>query len=444
MRNINTLKKCFFVLLFSTAAEFVYSQQSVVALTSTEKKQVIAAIKQKMTDIYIYPETGRAMNATLSALEKKGSYDRITDPGAFAAKLREDLVAVSHDRHLNITFDPDWVQASKKILSKQDSLELIHKDFPNARADNFGFKDLRILDGNIGYLNLTKFYDPALGGETAAAAMNFLNNTDALIIDLRHNGGGYGDMVQLVASYLFDTEQVLILDLYSREDDRHKQDWTLPYVQGKRMPEKPVYVLIGPETFSAAESFTYFLKNRKRATIIGEKTGGGAHPVHHQALTGRFTIFIPYGRPIDPITKTDWENTGVLPDIAVSAKNALLNAQVKALDSLLVTVQNNTNAAWALAPLKAQQHPVVIPQGALLSYAGSYSGGVRKLLLEDGKLYFQRAGQSRYALEPLTDDLFMVPEIPYLRIKISRQNDKVTGFIRLYQDGSNFTENRDK
>ena len=443
MFNNLALNKYFYLFLFLIAGGLACGQQSVMPLTATEKKQVIGTIIQKMTDIYIYPERGRKMNDALSALEKKGTYDQITDPAVFAAKLREDLVAVSHDRHLNITFDPDWVQASKKTLSKQDSLELIHKDFPNARADNFGFKEVRILDGNIGYLNLTKFYDPALGGETAAAAMNFLNNTDALIIDLRHNGGGYGDMVQLVASYLYSTEQVLILDLYSREEDRHKQDWTLPYVPGKRMPDKPVYVLTGPETFSAAESFTYFLKNQKRATVIGEKTGGGAHPVHHQVLNGRFTIFIPYGRPIDPITKTDWENTGVIPDLAVPAKDALLTAQVRALDSLLATQPANANAAWALAPLKAAQHPIVIPPAVLRSYAGSYSGGVRKLLLEDGKLYFQRSGQSKYTLQPLAIDLFRVTEIPYLRIKISKQGDKVTGFIRLYQDGSSFTENRD-
>ncbi|RKR82063.1 peptidase S41-like protein [Mucilaginibacter gracilis] len=442
MYNYLRLKECFLLFLLMTAG-VVYGQQPVVLLTPAEKKQVIAAVIQKLTNVYVYPDMSRKMTTALSALEKKGSYDLISDPSAFAAKLREDLVAVSHDRHLNITFDPDWVQASKKTLSKQDSLELIHKDFPNARADNFGFKEVRVLDGNIGYLNLTKFYDPALGAETATAAMNFLANTDALIIDLRHNGGGYGDMVQLVASYLFDTEQVLILELYSREDDRHKQDWTLPYVPGKRMPEKPVYVLTGPETFSAAESFTYFLKNRKRATIIGEKTGGGAHPVHHQALSDRFSIFIPYGRPIDPITKTDWENTGVVPDIAVPVNDALLSAQAKALESLLALQPTNANAAWALAPLKAAQYPVVLPLDLLRSYEGSYSEGIRKLFLEDGKLYFQRTGQPKYALEPLAEDLFQVPALPYLRLKITKQGDKVTGFVRVYQDGSSFTEKRD-
>jgi hypothetical protein len=273
--------------------------------------------------------------------------------------------------------------------------------------------------------------------------MNFLANTDALIIDLRHNGGGYGDMVQFVASYLFDTEQVLILDLYSRENDQHKQDWTLPYVAGNRVPAKPVYILTSPETFSAAESFTYFLKNQKRATIIGETTGGGAHPVHHQRLTDRFTLFVPYGRPIDPITKTGWENTGVKPDIAVPAKDALLTAQITALERLLTAQPENSNAAWALAALKAQQHPVIIPQQVIQSYAGSYSGGIRKLIAENGKLYFQRTGQPRYELLPLADDLFMIPDIPYLRIKMRMDNSKVTGFIRLYNDGSSFIENRD-
>ncbi len=136
---------------------------------------------------------------------------------------------------------------------------MLARDFPNARSDNFGFKEARILDGNIGVsLNLSRFYDPGKGGETAAAAMNFFSNTDALIIDLRQNDGGRGDMVQLVSSYFFEADPIMIADVYSREDDSHRQDWTLPYLPGRRMADKPLYVLTGPATFSAAESLAYF------------------------------------------------------------------------------------------------------------------------------------------------------------------------------------------
>jgi hypothetical protein len=330
------------------------------------------------------------------------------------------------------------------VLSKTDSLDLIHKDFPNARRDNFGFKEVRVLDGNIGYLNLTKFYDPALGEQTAIAAMNFLFNTDALIIDLRHNGGGYGDMVQLVASYLFDTEPVLMQEVYSREGDQHKQNWTLPYIPGKRMPDKPVYLLTGPETFSAAESFAYFLKNRKRAVIIGQTTGAGAHPIRHRMLNDRFTIFVPYGRPIDPITKTDWEKTGVSPDVVIPLKEALLTAQIMALEKTVKTDPANKSAGWALTGLKAEQHPVQLPAAVMQAYAGKYSGGVRNILLENGQLYFQRSGQPKFLLTPLTNDIFAVQDLPYLRIQLLTENGEVTGFIRNYDDGSAYTEKRDE
>lgn len=427
-----------------TGPAVLYGQSAQLPLTEAEKKMVIDSISKRLADTYIFPEAAQRMVLALSAKARKGDYKAIAVPSQFAAKLAADLVDVSHDQHINISFDPAWVQASKKTISKKDSIEMINRDFPNARADNFGFRKVAILDGNIGYLNLTRFYDPAAGGETAVSAMNFLSNTDALIIDLRQNDGGRGDMVQLIASYFFDPDPVMIVDIYSRAGDQHRQDWTLPYVPGKRLADKPLYLLTGKATFSAAESFLYFLKNRKRATLIGQPTGGGAHPVQHVMLTDRFTMFIPYARPIDPITKTDWEGTGVNPHIVVPENEALLAAHVAALEGIMKGQAENRNAAWALAALKAQISPVVLSDARLKSYTGSYSGGIRNLSFEKGKLYVQRSGGPRYELVPLTSDSFYIPEMPYLQIKVILEKGKIIGLERHYNDGSILKDLKDK
>jgi C-terminal processing protease CtpA/Prc len=162
--------------------------------------------------------------------------------------------------------------------------------------------------------------------------MNFLANTDALIVDLRRNGGGDPAMVALISSYLFAGETVHLNDLYWREGDSTRQWWTLPYVPGRRFGDKkPVYVLTAKRTFSAAEEFTYNLKNLKRATIVGETTGGGAHPGGGRRINNHFGVWVPTGRAINPYSKTNWEGTGVTPDIDVPADHALKVAYVDAL-----------------------------------------------------------------------------------------------------------------
>jgi C-terminal processing protease CtpA/Prc len=144
--------------------------------------------------------------------------------------------------------------------------------------DNCAFEKVERLPSNIGYLKFNAFLDPAICGPTAMAAMNFLGNVDAIIFDLRDNGGGDPKMIAFISTYLFD-EVTHLNDLYDRKKDATTQYWTLPYVPGKRLTGKPVIILTSKRTFSGAEEFSYNLKNLKRATIIGETTGGGAHPV---------------------------------------------------------------------------------------------------------------------------------------------------------------------
>jgi len=190
------------------------------------------------------------------------------------------------------------------------------------------------MQGNIGYIKLDGFYDPEAGAEIAAAAMTFISNAESLIFDLRQNGGGDPGMVALISSYLFGYEPVHLNDLYWRKEDKLEEFWTKPNPAGKKFGNKDVYVLTSSYTFSGAEEFCYNLKNLKRATIVGETTHGGAHPGSRIRLNEHFYVFVPRGRAINPITKTNWEGTGVVPDIQVPKEQALKTAYLMALKKI--------------------------------------------------------------------------------------------------------------
>jgi C-terminal processing protease CtpA/Prc len=163
--------------------------------------------------------------------------------------------------------------------------------------------------------------------------MTFLSHVDAIIFDLRENGGGDPRMVAMISSYLFD-KPTHLNDLYNRKEDFTTQYWTLPYVPGTTLADKPAFVLTSKSTFSGAEEFTYNLKNLKRATIVGETTGGGAHPVAGHRIDDHFMIGVPYARAVNPISRTNWEGTGVEPDVAVKAADALEKAEELAISKM--------------------------------------------------------------------------------------------------------------
>ena len=245
-----------------------------------------------------------------------------------AKRLTKDIRLVNEDKHLTVIFNPKRVSQIKEIELEPDSND---GDLPSEmldfmRKENYGFKEIKILDGNIGYLDLRVFEETRWAGDTAVAAMNFLANTDSIIIDLRNNGGGAPSMIQLISSYFFEGDPVHLNDFYWRESNKTTQTWTLPYISGERDAEKDLYILTGEKTFSAAEEFTYNLKHLERATIVGQRTGGGAHPGGLEVVTDEFLVWTPSGRAINPITGTNWEGVGVTPDVEVSEKNALSKA----------------------------------------------------------------------------------------------------------------------
>ncbi|HEU4779866.1 MAG TPA: S41 family peptidase, partial [Steroidobacteraceae bacterium] len=185
------------------------------------------------------------------------------------------------------------------------------------------------------------FGDPEICAHTAGAAMTFVADSDALILDLRDNRGGHSGMPEFIASYLFD-QRTHLDDIFNRAENATKESWTLPYVPGKKFVGKPVFVLTSRQTFSAAEALSYALKNLKRATLIGETTLGGAHPTDTRPIDNHFAVRVPIARSISPITKTNWQGTGVEPDVKVAAADALDVAHRLAVE---VIGKNRTSAA---------------------------------------------------------------------------------------------------
>lgn len=294
--------------------------------------EVVEGVLKALNEEYVFPETAKKMEEGVRARLKKKEYEGFTSSREFAEALTEHLRAISKDKHLGVmySYDPIRVPPSPEEPGREEPARMRAMGEPI----NFGFEKVERLPGNVGYLELRGFFPAEFGGETAASAMNFVAHTDALIIDLRRNGGGAPSMVALLCSYLFGPQPVHLNDLYFRPDDSTHQWWTLPYVPGKRFEGKPVYVLTSRGTFSAAEEFTYNLKNLKRATIVGETTGGGAHPGGVKRIGEHFGVFVPSGRAINPISKTNWEGTGVSPDIDVPADQALKTAHLAALKGI--------------------------------------------------------------------------------------------------------------
>jgi hypothetical protein len=299
-----------------------------VTMDTARRKKVIDGVNADLKEYYVDPAAAQQMTDALNTHEIKGDYEAISDGDAFAARLTKDLRDVSHDRHLRVDFSPFKMPPRTKSTPEDDAR--FHQQMEH---NNCAFEKVEILPNNIGYVKFDGFMDASFCGPTVVAAMGFVAHTDAIIFDLRQNGGGQPAMVTLIASYLFDKPTHLI-DIYNRKEDSTTQNWTLSYLPGPRLVKQPVFVLTSKRTFSGAEEFAFDLKNQKRATIVGETTGGGAHPVSGHTVADYFMVGVPFAKSLDPVTKTNWEGTGVEPDVKVPGADALATAEKLAMEKI--------------------------------------------------------------------------------------------------------------
>lgn len=323
------------------AAQQAGPQQAAGAIDAGTRAQVIDGAIEHMQRAYIFEDMAQKMAAALRGHAASGAYDAMTGGAEFAAALTKHLQAVSRDKHLRIIYEPQGIGGRQAPATEEERARRAAAE----RRGNYGLHRVERLDGNVGYIELRGFSGSQEAGAAVTAAMNLLANTDALIFDLRRNGGGSPVTIGFISSYLFDTP-VHLNDFYVRETDRRQSFHTTATVEGRRYGQtKPVYILTSNRTFSAAEEFTYNLKHLKRATIVGETTGGGAHPGGVRRITDHFGIWLPTGRAINPITGTNWEGVGIAPDIAVDPAEALPAAHLDALRKILAVATDPAHRA---------------------------------------------------------------------------------------------------
>jgi len=306
------------------------------------RKAVIAELGAKMNEFYVFPDKAKLVAERLQAREQSGAYRGAKDLDAFAAMLTEDLRQPTRDKHLGVRYRAQPIPPDSGNNGPTPEQEREFGNFLKSR--NYDIRKVETLPGNIGYIDLRAFAAAQHAKPALAAMMNLVADTDALIVDLRNNGGGDPHAVAFMSSYLFD-KRTHLNDMYSREDNRTDAFWTDEGVPGKKFGgTKKVYVLTSKKTFSGAEEFSYNLQQLRRGLIVGETTGGGAHPGGVHRIHAHLGAFIPSGRAINPISKTNWEGTGVVPDVPVKAEDALATAERLALSELLKSPEDEEHA----------------------------------------------------------------------------------------------------
>jgi hypothetical protein len=300
-------------------------------------REIVTKALELLRANYVFPEqAGQAATAIEARLEA-GEYDDL-DEVTLTERLTRDLQETTGDRHLRVVLGGGPGPRRQRIPEPEEPKDHEARRLAMrrmGRLDNFGIRQVERLDGNVGYLDVRRVAVPANAGPAIGAAMELVAGTYTLIIDLRHNGGGAPEGVVFWCSYLLDERPTHLNDIFHADTGETRQFWALPYVPGTRYLDRPVFVLTSGRTFSGGEDFAYTLQALGRATVIGETTGGGAHPTRGFPISAAVHIGIPFARSVNPVTGTNWQGTGVVPDVAVPEAQAYDVAYARALEHVL-------------------------------------------------------------------------------------------------------------
>lgn len=359
--------------------------------------------------------------ADLRAEARAGRYDSLT-PAALATALTQRLAPL--DRHFRVT----WSPVGQAPAADAEHTEPAYDHEMQDRRDGYGFREVGLLPGNIGYLKLSRFAPidfaerdwPAW--RAADAALTLMSRADAVVIDLRDNGGGDPSMVGYLVSAFVAPDANVYNEFHFGEQRRSER----PQVASTAGSAAPVYILVSARTGSGAESFAYTMQAARRATVIGEATAGAANPGRYFPVAPGYSIFVSAATPINPVTGGNWEGTGVRPDVAIPASEALTRARMMALETALTRIPapERINAQWALDALHAEARPQDGPP--LADYTGAFSGAT--MSIEDGALSYQIGRRPPARLTRLTGDMFIAPADPRVRYTFRRDAaGRVTG-----------------
>ena len=402
---------------------------------------LINSITDSLNKHYIFPEKAESIAAYLQSQLKNNAYTSLlSNPEKLAEQIERDINMIHRDPHMRIKFDPAFVP-QKIYKPAPEDIERVKKYW---KENNYMFKKVEILAGNIGYLPFDLFVEDIEAAKpTITAALKFLGNTTALIIDLRDNMGGSPEMVSQIESYFFK-EKTHMNDLINRSN----MDTTFLYADPAKSDSfnlfMPVYILTSEHSFPGAEDFSYAMQIAKRAIVVGETTGGGAHPQMPFSVGQGFVVFIPFARSVNPVTKTDWEGTGVIPDVKTTANDAFTKAQELIFRNLLLTATDqkvkNKYLYYinALLVNDANKQP---PLNKLLPFAGTYGGLI--IYLDKNKLYCKNdnSGGAVSSLKHIIDNLFVLDkdaQIEFIKDSKGHYSD-----IKIFvNDGSIFEEKK--
>jgi len=307
-------------------------------ITPGTAASLILGINAKIRQHYIYPDIAERICLNLDQHLESGAYEGISEGEFLAYALTTHLQEINHDQHLWVRWHPDPLPEFEGPLY-QDPLWM-DDQHQAAKSENYGFHKAKILIGNVGYLDIRKFYRLEWGREAAIEALDFQVNSNAIIFDLRRCEGGYSDMVTFFSSHLFSEKAIHLHSIYWRDEDLVQEYWTDADVPGPRLDDLPLYLLTSKDTFSAGEQFASNLKTHQRAVLIGETTAGGANPGASYRLNSHFELFIPIGRAFDPHTNQNWESTGISPDIPAHPDDALKVAHRNALIEIISAAED--------------------------------------------------------------------------------------------------------
>lgn len=400
-----------FIIMFLGGSSLLNCQE----ILNKEKVKVAGIVSQKVKDVYPYPDISLVVVHGINKEIDNNGFDAINTYAEFATKMTELLEGLSKDKHLDLIYNP--ALAVKLKTGAQNDNFMAEEEAEIEKWNNFGFEELAILDGNIGYLNLSVFFDLFYAHKTAEHAMGYFANCNGLIIDLRRNGGGWSEMVTFLMSYFINPPGPGTLRIsQSTLDSSYTTSYIPPAVNGKRLLNIPVYILISRATASAAESFSTNMKFfNKDVTLIGEKTRGAENPIDYVSIDEHYILQIPSYKILYSLNPYRWEGRGIEPDIAVDPENAKDLAHKIMLKALLQDCKDSLSISryqWAKDGLEASYDNVDI--GSLNKLTGSY--GKYEVYEEDDKIYLRKNGGQPSLLIPVNEGYFIVEGIKYYRL----------------------------
>jgi hypothetical protein len=314
------------------------SEREAIPINHKTKQEVVHRVASIIHEKYVFAEIGEKMALHIRQQHQQGAYNSFNELRPFCGQLTKDLRAISGDQHLFVFHSPAEARevAARNGLLPPDEIRKIREEKEQKDRDgNYGYQKIEIMEGHVGYLDIDWFSGSDKACDKVDSVMKVVADTDAIIIDLRDNGGGGGMALPWLMSYFFSSEPVPFTGAFYRETNAIEASWSFPEIPGRRLPEVDLYILTSARTFSAAEDFSYSLQALARATVIGEKTKGGAHPVEVIIVKGDILTQVSIGNSVNPITGSNWEGTGVIPDIEASSENALDMAYRLALENLI-------------------------------------------------------------------------------------------------------------